>query len=456
MNIYLTDNNIGTKDEGIFNRMEVSALFPYGNKTIAQLCKDNRNLLIFPQSIEDTKDKINDAVIYSIDNTENSDTIRLTTGNLVGFIGIKNIMMKIQSRFDEGREDYLLHYLLSKVLSFNLFDLNHHSDEEEVFDFLLILFPKFLRSALCQGIYREYHQKEYNDSRVKGTIQVSQFIKKDIPFTGRIAYTARNYSYDNSMTELIRHTIEYMKTKESGRHILGMNNDIVNDVKSIIEVTPSYELHERLHVIHENIRPKIHPYYTQYQPLQSLCLQILRKENIKYGNDVNEICGILFDVAWLWEEYLYNSILRYCNFKHPQNKDGKDAIYLFENQSDRNIPSGSRYKRYPDYFKPGFILDAKYKRLAKGTIDRDDMHQIISYMHVEKAQIGGFIYPFAGDNVGVKENVGLIGTLRGCGGKVYKIGIPIPSYCKSFSEFTRKMNETEESLKRLILNVSRH
>ena len=453
MKIYLTDNNIGTKKEGLYQRNEVSELFPFANKTVAQLCRESPNLLIFPQGIEDTEDKINDAIVYSIDNTDNPDIIRFTTGNIVGFLGIKNIKMKIQSRFDKNRDDYFLHYLLSKVLSINLFDLNHNSDEEEVFDFLLFLFPSFLRSALRQGVYREYQQKEHDDAQVKGTINLNQFIRKDIPFAGRVAYTVRSYSCDNAMTELVRHTIEYIKSKEIGRQMLSMNTDIVNDVKTIIEVTPNYESRHRNRIIQENLRPKVHPFYTQYQPLQFLCMQILRMEEIKYGNDDNEICGILFDAAWPWEEYLYKSVLRYCNFKHPRNKDRKNGIYLFENQSDSSLPSGSRYKRYPDYFKLGFILDAKYKRLERGTIDRDDMHQIISYMHVEKAQIGGFIYPLSGDDTTVDRNTNFIGTLRGQGGKVYKIGVSIPCHCNSFYDFAQRMKKIEESLRRFVMSV---
>ena len=36
--------------------------------------------------------------------------------------------------------------------------------------------------------------------------------KKNIPFMGKIAYTTREHSYNNNLTQLVRHTIEYIKT----------------------------------------------------------------------------------------------------------------------------------------------------------------------------------------------------------------------------------------------------
>ena len=448
MNIYLTDNNIAAKGEGVYPRKTVEALFPYANKTVEELCRRHQQLLVFPHSLEDTDDKIGEATVFSLHNTDVPDEVRLTTGNLVGFFGVDDLSIKIQSRFDKGRDDYLLHYLLSQVLSFQLFDLNHNNDEEEVFDFLLFLFPHCLQSALRQGLYREYQRQECNDARVRGTINVNRFIRNDLPFAGRIAYHVRNYSEDNAMTELIRHTIEYMKTKPFGQQILHRDSDTQQYVRKIMEVTVSYDRHDRHRIIHENLRPKVHPYFTQYQPLQQLCLQILRREEIKYGEKENEICGMLFDAAWLWEEYLFKNVLCHCGFRHPQNRQRTGGIYLFEQGTDAHLPCGSRYKRYPDYFKSDCILDAKYKRLERGNVDRDDMHQIIAYMHVEQTPTGGFIYPLSTDHTQVR--VDFMGTLRGHGGQVYKFGIPIPQHCDSYQDFSEKMKMIERSLQQTL------
>lgn len=350
MRINLFDNNIGQSDAGKYRRSEVTTLFHLADKTVAQLCKENENLLIFPYSIEATKDEIGESSVLKIDSTDNSEIVRISTGNVMGFIGIDDLRIKIKSRFDKGRDDYLLHYMLQKVLSFNLFDLSHDNEQEDVFDFIMFMFPYFLKAAMRQGVYREYRHFKHNDANVKGPIDIGRHIARNVPFIGNIAYSTREYTHDNDMTQLIRHTIEFMKTRKYGLSVLSIDRETKDCVEMINENTKSYDRNERSSVVSKNLRLKAHPYYTDYRPLQSLCLQILRMEEVKYGESDDEICGILFDGAWLWEEYV-NVVLgeHSMGFTHPENKLHRGGIYLFEDRSG---------VRYPDFYKDDFVLDA--------------------------------------------------------------------------------------------------
>lgn len=432
MRINLTDNNIGQVEAGTFLRKDVSALFPIADKTIAQLCHENENLLIFPYSIEDSDDKVGEASVMTILNTSDPEKVRITTGNVMGFIGVGNLQIKIKSRFDEGRDDYLLHYMLQKVFSFNLFDLNHNNEKEDVFDFIMFMFPHLLRNAMRQGIYREYQNFKHNDAKLKGTIDWGRHIAQNIPFAGNVAYSTREYTYDNDMTELIRHTIEFMKSKRYGQSVLGLDQETIDNVKSIISLTPSYNKNERSSIIGKNLRHKSHPYYTEYQPLQCLCLQILRMEEVKYGETDEEICGILFDGAWLWEEYL-NTILQKEGFKHPENKKHKGGIYLFEDHSGI---------RYPDFYKDDIVLDAKYKKLESyekvSNVKRDDIHQLITYITILKASKGVFIAPLSERQQNIPKSL-----LNDSSAALYILGIEICKMSTSYADFCETMKAKE-------------
>lgn len=183
----------------------------------------------------------------------------------------------------------------------------------------------------------------------------------------------------------------------------------------------------------------IHPYFSEYTDLQKICLQILRYEGLKYGQEKNKIYGLLFDGAWLWEEYT-NTILKDCGFKHPRNDTSKDGIRLFQNRNG--------YIRYPDFWKDEFIVDAKYKRLENKEIDRNDMNQIISYMYVKQAKIGGFLYPTSNNNLQNLEKK--IGYLNGYNGVVKKWNIPIPIESTDFDTFCKSIKENEKKLKETI------
>lgn len=430
--ITIQDNNYQGK---VCSLHDVADLLSIGNKSIRQLCDENEHLLVFPLSIDDTDDRIGDSTIVDI-YAEDENFVRIKSGNIMGFVGRKNQQMKIYSRFDNQEHDYFLHYMLQKVFSYNIFNLDFTSSEDNVFEFLVYMFPAMLKKAMCQGVYKEYRRFRHNNANVRGTIDISRHIRENIPFRGTVAYNTREFCYDNSITELIRHTIEYIKTIPSGDIILSSDKTVEDCIKKIVSYTPSYIHTERIKIIQDNLLPCNHPFYTEYPTLQKLCVQILRQEEIKYGTDDDRIYGILFDGAWLWEEYL-NTLLCKKGFIHPENKLGTGAIYLFEHGG----------QRFPDFWKKDIVLDAKYKRLAVNgnslDISRDDVHQIMAYMYRLKAYKGGIICPYKGEkNKIISQNMHKDSYL----GSLSLYALAIPKNCSSYEDFTERIVENERTL----------
>lgn len=395
--------------------------------TISDLClEEHPNLLIFPQDLDVYGDKIGDAHIFNVKGD------KIATGNIMGFVGCGSIKVSISSRFAQDREDYFLHYMLRKVFAVNLFDLQFNSDEESIFDFLIYLFPAFLKRAMQQGMYREYQTREYNDANVKGRIDISRNIRQDIPFAGSISYTTREYAQDNHLTQLIRHTIEYISHHRYSGNILHNDDDTSDAVKAICQATESYNRNERQRVINQNLRPISHPYYSEYRPLQQLCLQILRQEEMKYGRDDDEIYGVLFDGAWLWEEYL-NTFLSDIGFEHTRNKEGIGHKSLFKD--------GTGWC-YPDFLSPQIVLDAKYKWYDDwNKMQTKDFYQVISYMHVLDLKKGGFVVPVDWNSMRFPTK-----TLKGMGGEMSIYGMNVGYKAESFEDYNFKMVLSEQMI----------
>lgn len=419
--LHITDNS--SYDDA--TQEQLDALRPIANYTIRELIQDNKNLLIFPNSLDLYGDKIGDEIICETKTHGNKNI--LSTGNILGFVGSGDMRLKISSRFDkDSANDYFVLYMLSRVLSLNVFDWKFGTEDEDILDFLIHLFPYYLNEALRCGLYKEYQSFEYNDSNIRGCIDIKRHINLNIPFTGKVAYTTREHTFDNNLTELIRHTIEYIKTKPMGMTLLNINRTTQENVSLIIQSTPTYNKNNRQAIIGNNLRPKVHPYYSTYLPLQQLCLRILRHENIRYGNTSDEVFGILFDGAWLWEEYLATILCP--QFIHPKNRQYEGSLYMFEknaNYSNRRI--------YPDFYKDTFVLDAKYKR----KIDMADEHQVTSYMHVMSKQHGGFISPADSCSVSVR-------TLRGIGGDIAEIKMAIPQNQMDWNSFRDEIYKFEQ------------
>ena len=470
--ITLTDNKISSfSDDELHNKIHAYYdIQSVAGKTLSELCKENSSFLVFPHSLDEHRNGIEELSICELSgrltyNDENQiinvDDVKIKTGNLMGFIGFSGkqnhgTRLEIRSRFtNNDKQDYFFHYMLEKVFKINLFDMNYSHSKNNGFDLLYLIFPALLKRAFRQGIFRTYRTFHKNDAAVKGVIEISRHIKYNEPFNGKIAYRSREYSADNDMTQLIRHTIEFIKQKSIGKNVLNADAATKEAVNQIIAATDSsYCFQNRSKIIHRNIKPVIHPYFSEYKYLQKLCLLILSHQSMQYAKSDSPVYGILFDGAWLWEEYL-NTILQDLNFEHPTNKDRKGGIKLFDNTAGSGEETFNKcYRRiYPDFYKEnssddkkdGVILDAKYKHLENGFV-RDDLYQVISYMHTMKIDKGGFIYPFALTSPGnltveVKKY-----HLAGLGGTIRTIAFPITQNAENYELFKTQMQKAESEL----------
>ena len=398
--------------------------------------EDYPNLLVFPDSFSSYDRDFGKKVICSIADEGR----KLCTNSMVGFIGRNKTHLSIHSRFaDNGKEDFFLHYMLQRVAKINLFNLQHTMDEDSVFDFLLYLFPLYLKNAISQGVYRQYITHKYNDANVRGVIDVNRHIKYNEPFNGSVAYTTREYSYDNHITQLIRHTIEFI-SKNGGDYILNIDEGTKQAVAQIIGATPSYINNELQSVINKNLTPIAHPYYNEYAPLQRLCLQILRHEELKYGQEEDEIYGVLIDAAWLWEEYL--ATILEGKYNHYLKDTGK-RFYLFKPKKQQIIP---------DYLSldKKIVADAKYIPLNEKIWFKEDSasataiyYKTITYMYRFCSKEGYLFYPHPDEEVSpIKDEI--ITEIEGeNGGSITKLGLRIPSGCADFNDFVSKIKEEE-------------
>ena len=422
-----------TDNQQALNKEEFITEYPKISQVLLDRTLDNlsqeESIFIFPNDLKNSPDLDKEQKILETVNQ------KINTGNVIGFLGCGQERLTISSRFSSKSDDYFLHYLLQKVLNINLTSLDVGlSREERLYQLLIYLFPKYLEAAMRKGIYKEYQRFSHNDSHIKGVIDVVNHLKKNLPFTGNIAYTTREFTYDNPMMQLIRHTIEYIKNQKSlGRGIICTNRE---NITEIIRVTPSYKQADRSKVIRLNqTKPLRHAYFREYRKLQELCLMILNREEHGLGYQEQKIHGILFDVAWLWEEYVHALLPK--DFIHPRNKEKKGGISVF---------SGGKRKVFPDFYdrERKIVLDSKYKKLEdteKG-INREDLFQLISYSYILKAEKAGLIFP---SKHKVVDNE--IGKLAGYGAMLKKLSIQIPQKASSYNDFCDMMESSEEIFK---------
>ncbi|MDT2341245.1 MULTISPECIES: McrC family protein [Enterococcus] len=424
------------KDNHTYSKYEFVSEYPLLSdklldKTLLTLSQ-NENLLVFPHDFLTVDDMDHDSKIVETVN----DTIK--TQNIIGFIGYQGEQLDIHSRFSDGNDHYFLHYMLQKVLNINIVNLDTQlSMKEQFYQLLMYLFPRYLNSAMRKGMFKQYQRFDHNDLHIKGSIDIPTHIKKNTPFVGKVAYSTREFTQNNDLMQLVRHTIEYiLVSSKNSRMILNSSEVTKQNVSAVRLATPTYKSGSKRSIIIANRNmPVRHAYYTEYLALQKLCLMILTHKRHGFSGDSKNIHGILFDVAWLWEEYL-NTLLK-NDFLHPRNKKSKEGISLFSDRT-RTV--------YPDFYNRnrGVVIDAKYKKLEdtdKG-ISREDLYQVISYTYILRAKSAGIVYPSSRES---KKNH--IGTLAGYYGNIFKLSLRIPKYITSYKEFYVGIQESEHILK---------
>lgn len=176
--------------------------------------------------------------------------------------------------------------------------------------------------------------------------------------------------------------------------------------------------------------------------LQKICMQILRRDKISFGEKESKIYGLLFDGAWLWEEYL-NTVLKQ-DFEHSENKTGKHRRYLF------NCGSKPFQAIYPDFISknpPTIVGDAKYMPLETKEYNEDSeratsvYYKTITYMYRFNSTLGFLLFPHP--QGGSDE----ICEIKETAGKLRKIGLSIPQNETSFAAFQTYMKAQEEWLR---------
>lgn len=189
----------------------------YSGKSLQQLRTDAPNLIIVDahsfygansklqaKSVEKGYEK---DPVWHYDNSSG----KLTTSNIIGWLGDGKAQVQIHSRFDSSQKQYFLSFMLQRVFHPHILDAVVDMASGSSLELLPYLFALYAQRAFHQhGPYKEYHSFNCNDSRPRGRIDVARQLKENLPFQGKISYQLREHSYDNRITRLIRCCWHYL------------------------------------------------------------------------------------------------------------------------------------------------------------------------------------------------------------------------------------------------------
>lgn len=323
---------------------------------------------------------------------------RLDTGNLMGVLRFResngtSLQVEVLSRFDKGSNNFFLNYLLSKAFDVGLGNDSVTATQPSVLDLLLdVLFVRRLGEAAKNGLLRQYRTYRNNDWNFKGRLDLPRHIRENFPLPHGIAYVKREIDLDVPVNRLLLLAALVVRKR---RPDLFERNEDASDAFRELRTAISDPGDVRSVLSHRDCRePVRHPFYREiWEPLRQIARMILEEERWHLFHESEEsVSGVVFDGAWLWEEYL-DSVLSEFGYRHcvrGGNSDDTFRALLNARTGHKGSPMYPDFARKDDSGNYVALADAKYKR--QGLV-RADRLQMISYAFVYLPKKIYLIYP---------------------------------------------------------------
>ena len=328
----------------------------------------------------------------------------IKTGLYAGRITYNGVTFDIQPDCNDALYKHMLRYANHIYLDES--DELGKENKNNSFPLIEYLFLSSLQRVSVLGLPQEYSKQRYHDLKVHGGLDIQNFIKKDIPFKGKISSQKNERHYVQCIVDVLYAAMKACKgeIERDFRRLSLIKNELSSSYSGKF---PSQQTIQKA----QNHKSLYNPMYADFKRTLTFAEIVIRRNTVlpdKSKNAKNKASGYLLDVASLWEVYL-ETVLR----------DALKEEWDVSAQEELNLYNGCFFERsnYPDLVlrkkddpSKVIILDAKFKkmRFINADVDRNDLHQIHSYAGYYRERgdtvvLCGLIYPLSEEPVQNEE-----------------------------------------------------
>lgn len=363
----------------------------------------NNAFFSFFKDEEKKKSKNEDDLIISV--KKDGDNYLAQTGNYVGKFKWQGLEIDIKSRFSNVFLERMLNFANDIFLDDVSITGNKVEKDFDISKYIIYyMFVQNLEKAFLLGLPKSYKSINHHEMKLKGKIDITRFIKHDIPFQGKISSVSREQKEIQEVIDVLYKAVKIIDN-ESKKYSLKDNP--VSFTKNISHIKTHFKQHKsNQYVSNQSINKALtckalqNPIFAPYKKVLEYARYIINGNSIEEKNDGKaETYGFIINVAELFEIYVTKLLQKEFSdwsVASPKIPLYEDMFYARKIIPDIVMTRGNDV----------MVFDTKYKRMTMrgknqndaGDVDRNDFFQIntyMSYYHNQGLHVkaGGLLYP---------------------------------------------------------------
>jgi 5-methylcytosine-specific restriction enzyme subunit McrC len=307
----------------------------------------------------------------------------------VGAIRIGDTTVEVLPKADRsGREEdqkLWQEVLLDMLKSCHLLTAQQSSEANlklkanSILELYFELFINELDQLIRQGLIKKYRKKVGNRNVLKGALQFSDHIRKNVVHKEKFYVRYTTYDQNHQLHQILHEALLLVQQFNSSPLLQDRIGRILLNYPEVSRLKVNAASLQRIRPNRKNA-----PY--------QLALQIAELILLNYRPDIQSgqrnLIALMFDMNVLWEEYVYQLLKKY-----------RPPGYEVHGQSSKKFWYGIRVRpdvviKNPD--GESFVIDTKWKIVESNKPSVQDLRQMFTYNHMWGAEKSMLLYPGVG------------------------------------------------------------
>jgi len=304
----------------------------------------------------------------------------------VGAIQVGGLTIEVLPKADKSNDTEkwrrVLIGMLKKVGTFTISATSHANlrlKSNHILDLYFDLFTTEVESLLHKGLVKKYRQTEGNLTTLKGKLNFSKHINRNLIHQERFYVNHTIYDQQHPLNQVLYKTIHLIRSINNNPILSSRIGSILLDYPELSDITVSDPWFNRIK-------------YNRKTEHYRKAIEISRLLLLNYHPDLrhgqNHVLALMFDMNLLWEKFVYISLRKYLK---------ADAILPQQKKSYWRIAGRTAVKLKPDIIiKRGdttYVIDTKWKMMDRPRPADDDLRQMYAYLKYFQAEQAILCYP---------------------------------------------------------------